>query len=171
MLFSSSDVLPWQCMTRYPDLCGGAKFVDVDFPDLMARKCRIVQDTPELSSMLSGVRHTENPLVLLQSDQYAQIGCDLRDLKSVEDALSTVTDLSNSEFMFVAEVSITYMETKAADAVIRWAGGLGQGLRSAMPSIHLDSNDAQLSSVCSNRYYPMEQTILSQKLCCAISTS
>ncbi|RYP87882.1 hypothetical protein DL770_004716 [Monosporascus sp. CRB-9-2] len=121
-----SDVLPWQCLTRYPDHCHHAKFVDIDFPDLMTKKSRIVQETPELISPLSGIKATAERHVLFQSDEYAQIGCDLRDLASIERSLSALVSFPDSEFLFVAEVSITYMETEAADGVIRWASSLGQ---------------------------------------------
>jgi tRNA wybutosine-synthesizing protein 4 len=57
------------------------------------------------------------------------MGCDLRDLASIHQSLSRLTDMAETEFIFVAEVSITYMETAAADAVIKWAGSLGQGQR------------------------------------------
>ena len=122
-----SDVLPWQCLARYPDHCHGVKFVDIDFPDLMAKKCKIVQETPELRSPLSGLKTTSEGRLVLQSDQYTQIGCDLRDLVNIEETLAQLVSLPDSEFLFVAEVSITYMETEAADSVIKWAGSLGQG--------------------------------------------
>ena len=128
-----SDVLPWQCLTRYPDHCHGVKFVDIDFPDLMRKKCKIVQETPELRSPLTGLSTTTDGHPMLQSEQYAQIGCDLRDLASIERSLAELVSLSNSEFLFVAEVSITYMETEAADAVIKWASGLAQGKRVGSP--------------------------------------
>ncbi|WPJ64437.1 hypothetical protein SMAC4_04141 [Sordaria macrospora] len=205
-----SDVLPWQCLTRYPDACGfGAagkgdgkgkvKFVDVDFPDLIERKKRTVLETPELLGMLTGVevpvfetapvsatatagtetavatttttaattesktaeatsttpstanstatrkpKKTPKPKdkskaarapapttaptgIVLTSDQYVQIGCDLRDLSTLEASLTKAVggDLSACTFLFVAEVSITYMETPGADAVIQWASTLG----------------------------------------------
>ncbi len=124
-----SDVLPWQCLTRYRADCEGARFVDVDFPDLIERKKGTVLGTPELVGMLDGVR-TEGlaaPLVL-ESEQYVQIGCDLRDLKTLQRGLeAAVGDLAECEFLFVAEVSITYMEREGADKVIRWASTVGNG--------------------------------------------
>ncbi|KAH9898611.1 LCM-domain-containing protein [Xylariomycetidae sp. FL2044] len=121
-----SDVLPWQCMTRYPDQSRTAKFVDIDFPDLMAKKSRVVEDTPELCSMLKNLVRTTQGIVLLKSEQYVQIGCDLRHLDAIKDALSDCLVLAECEFLFVAEVSITYMETDGADAVIKWASTFGQ---------------------------------------------
>lgn len=125
-----SDVLPWQCLTRYPEHCqaGVVKFVDVDFPDLIQRKKQTVLSTPELLSAFTGVQSNmpSTSPVVFESDQYAQIGCDLRELDKLQTALTaTVGDVSECEFIFVAEVSITYMETAGADNVIKWASSLG----------------------------------------------
>ncbi|KAI8624607.1 leucine carboxyl methyltransferase [Xylariaceae sp. FL1651] len=121
-----SDVLPWQCMTRYPDACRYAKFVDIDFPDLMEKKCAIVLNTPELSSVFAPLNPDVSEHVLLKSDMYFQIGCDLRNTAGIEKALSTCLNIPDCIFMFVAEVSITYMETKGANEVIQWASSLGE---------------------------------------------
>ncbi|KAJ4390523.1 tRNA methyltransferase ppm2, partial [Neurospora sp. IMI 360204] len=53
--------------------------------------------------------------------------CDLRDLSTLQASLTKAVggDLSSCTFLFVAEVSITYMETPGADAVIEWASTLG----------------------------------------------
>ncbi|ETS82316.1 hypothetical protein PFICI_07318 [Pestalotiopsis fici W106-1] len=120
------DVLPWQCMTRYPDSCKNARFIDIDFPDLMEKKRKVIQETTELNSMLTRLDVSKDPLVFLQSDEYIQMGCDLRDLDKIQQSISQLVDLEDCEFIFVAEVSITYMETVAADAVIKWANSLGQ---------------------------------------------
>ncbi|KAI5864157.1 LCM-domain-containing protein [Durotheca rogersii] len=136
-----SDVLPWQCMARYPERCRNAKFVDVDFPDLIEKKRRVVQETQELSSPLTSLKTNTGAHILLQSDQYVQIGCDLRYIPDVEAALSSFVDIPQCEFMFVAEVSITYMETEAADSVIRWASGLGQAEFCLLEQIIPDGDD------------------------------
>ncbi|KAK0706605.1 hypothetical protein B0T26DRAFT_743819 [Lasiosphaeria miniovina] len=124
-----SDVLPWQCLSRYPEHCGRARFVDVDFPELIERKRQTVAATPELLAGLTGVRAQQqqrHPSVVFESDRYVQIGCDLRELATLQQALAAVLgDLAGCEFLFVAEVSITYMETAGADEVIRWASTLG----------------------------------------------
>ncbi|KAI1656476.1 LCM-domain-containing protein [Daldinia decipiens] len=136
-----SDVLPWQCMTRYPNKCQNAKFVDIDFPDLIEKKSRVVQDTPELRSPLTGLKTNVGNHVVLQSDQYVEIGCDLRNLSDIERALSIVVDIAHCEFMFVAEVSITYMETEGANSVIQWASTLGQAEFCLLEQIIPDGED------------------------------
>lgn len=127
LLVFHSDVLPWQCHTRYPDLCRDVLFVDVDFPDLMAKKRQVVLSNPELSHLLGS--HTvgdDHSPIFLRSKQYCQIGCDLRQLDLLQSCLADLIGSSTSEgsFLFVAEVSITYLETLAADQVIQWASTL-----------------------------------------------
>lgn len=63
---------------------------------------------------------------MLRSDRYFQIGVDLRDIAALETALSSILDVQDCHFLFIAEVSITYMDTSAADNLIRWAATLGQ---------------------------------------------
>ncbi|OAA59675.1 leucine carboxyl methyltransferase [Niveomyces insectorum RCEF 264] len=114
----SSDPLPWRSMYRYPDACRGAKFVDIDFPDLLLGKRQIVEQTAELRAPLTNLEFPDDPRVLVTSDQYCQIACDLRQLAAIHEALVRVVNVPDCEFLFVAEVSITYMEAEAADTLI-----------------------------------------------------
>ncbi|GKT49437.1 tRNA-aminoacylation cofactor ARC1 [Colletotrichum spaethianum] len=120
-----SDVLPWQCEVRYPELCRDVTFVDVDYPDLIQKKRQIVLETPELQDLLGTWEVSQDSPVVLKSQKYCQVGCDLRQLATLQTCLNTLFDMPNTEFLFVAEVSITYMDTEGADGVIGWASGLG----------------------------------------------
>ncbi|KAL2135617.1 hypothetical protein VTI74DRAFT_7764 [Chaetomium olivicolor] len=144
-----SDVLPWQCITRYAEDCENVKFVDVDFPDLIGRKRQTVLDTPELLGILTGVKNAEGVVkpVVFESDKYVQIGCDLRDLKTLQRGLAAaVGDFAACEFIFVAEVSITYMETEGADGVIRWASTVGDAEFVLLEQILPDGEDHPFAS-------------------------
>ncbi|KAG5927081.1 hypothetical protein E4U42_002604 [Claviceps africana] len=119
-----SDVLPWQSHARYTDLCEDVLFVDVDYPELMRKKRSIVQDTPQLREILGTdfvINDSDEDPVMIRSKIYCQIGCDLRDLDKIGVILDDLTSSSGCPVLFVAEVSITYMDTHYADALIQWA--------------------------------------------------
>ncbi|KAM0364386.1 hypothetical protein HYE67_002616 [Fusarium culmorum] len=128
-LGAGSDVLPWQSYHRYGDSCGDALFIDVDYPDLMRKKRAIVLGTPQLSELLGEdpyVSEKETDHLLLRSDKYCQVGCDLRELETLRKCLESFLPLSECSVLFVAEVSVTYMDTISADALIQWASSIGQ---------------------------------------------
>lgn len=90
-------------------------------------KRQVVMNTPELLDHLSGVdTEATHPNVSLRSDRYAQIGVDLRHISALENALASIVDIQDCHILFVAEVSITYMETSDADRLIQWAASLGR---------------------------------------------
>ncbi|KAJ8119731.1 hypothetical protein ONZ43_g3382 [Nemania bipapillata] len=97
---------------RYPEACDGAKFIDIDFPGLMSKKRAIVLSTPQLSSVFEPFDPNTSEHVFLKSETYFQIGCDLRNTADIERALTICLGQSDCTFMFVAEVSITYMEVR-----------------------------------------------------------
>ncbi|KAI7777459.1 hypothetical protein LA080_003500 [Diaporthe eres] len=118
-----SDVVPWQCWTRYPEHCRSSQavFFDVDFNELARRKRQVILETPELASQLSEAQAGEDalyPNLLLRSKCYHLVGCDLRRTAELQQALNSVLDPNECIFLFLAEVSITYMETNSADALI-----------------------------------------------------
>jgi hypothetical protein len=123
-----SDPVFWQCFSRYPKTSKDVLFVDVDYKDLMLRKREMVKSTNELNEMLTAITMPETGRILLKSDQYVQIGCDLRELHNLEGTLASILDLDKSLILFVAEVSITYMDVKTSDALIKWCGSLPHGI-------------------------------------------
>ncbi|KUJ23104.1 LCM-domain-containing protein [Mollisia scopiformis] len=138
------DPLPWQCLTRYKSHCQRTKFVDIDYRDLMLKKRNVVENAEDLKSLLTNVKVSEGD-VLLQSDQYLQIGCDLRDLESLNRVLPSVIDLERSLVLFTAEVSITYMNVEAADALIFWASKLPQARFCLLEQLLPDGKDHPFS--------------------------
>ncbi|OTA02640.1 hypothetical protein A9Z42_0030430 [Trichoderma parareesei] len=123
-----SDVLPWQCHARQL-ASNDVRFVDVDYPDLMHKKRAVVLQTPELRKLL-GDDYTMSDKgkdgLLLRSATYCQLGCDLRQLGRLRTLLESVVSLSECAILFVAEVSITYMDTQYADALIEWGSTVGR---------------------------------------------
>lgn len=58
----------------------------------MLKKRAVVQTTAELNSMLTNIEISEGD-VLFRSDQYIQLGCDLRDIGSLGRVLGSVVDI------------------------------------------------------------------------------
>lgn len=126
---ADSDVLPWQSHVRYGDECKDALFIDIDYPDLMHKKRAIVLETPQLKELLGPsyeVSQSDQDPVLIKSDKYCQLGCDLRELEALRKVLETLVNLSDCSVLFVAEVSVTYMDTESADNLLRWAKSVGK---------------------------------------------
>lgn len=97
--------------------------MDVDYPDLMEKKCNIISNTSPLHDLLGPHdRPLDSSGLVLHSETYLAIGCDLADLEKLDMLLASEVQISSHTVLCVAEVSITYMDTNAADALIRWAG-------------------------------------------------
>ena len=125
-LMSASDPLPWLFLGKKPEICQNATFVDVDYPQLMQKKVSIIEQTPQLNGLLPDFMKLGNENGLLAtSTKYLAIGCDLRNLELLKLVLQARLDIENASTMilFVAEVSIAYMEKKASQAVLEWATG------------------------------------------------
>ncbi|KAI9724027.1 MAG: hypothetical protein M1812_000745 [Candelaria pacifica] len=115
------DPLPFQCLSKYAHACHNVLFIDVDYKQLMARKCEVVWQTAELYELLTSATRASDQDVLLRSDRYLAVGCDLKDLGALDRILAQELDMTSCIILCTAEVSITYMDVEAADAVIAWA--------------------------------------------------
>ena len=115
-------------MAQDGDLCSNTKFIDVDFEELMISKREIILNNPRMRDLLSS--HANQPLakgVLLDAEEYAAVGCDLRNLRRLERLLKSVVDIEQCLVLCAAEVSITYMATEDSDALIAWSATLSPG--------------------------------------------
>ena len=103
-------------------------FVDIDFPDLIERKCNIISATPQLNKLLDPFETPSKPEgVHLRSAHYVALGCDLGDTEKLDKMLRSEVDVARSLILCTAEVSITYMDLQAADALISWASSFENG--------------------------------------------
>ena len=128
-LTNGSDPLPFQWMGRQKQSYENTLFVDVDYPQLMKKKVEIILDIPELHDLLrNATAATSSETVLLRSDSYLALGCDLRDLAKLESTLSQELVSSECVFLVTAEVSVTYMDVDAANALIAWVARFDNGL-------------------------------------------
>ena len=98
--------------------------MDVDYELLMETKRKIVRDTPKMFNLLHPYKADatgNDKSVFMDSEEYAAIGCDLRNTPRLGRLLREVVDIEKCLVLCVAEVSITYMHTAAADALIGWS--------------------------------------------------
>lgn len=93
----------------------------------MTRKCKEIQETKHLSDLLM------NPSVpsllhnvLLQSQQYAAVACDLQS-RNDRNALADLLHGDDRQILFLAEVSMTYMNAAAATQLIEWSSAFPRG--------------------------------------------
>lgn len=100
--------------------------MDVDYKELMATKTAIVIETAALEGLVKP-REGSCQDFMIKSDHYYAIGCDLRDLRLLDRAVRSLGGLDETLVLCVAEVSVTYMDPNAADALISWAKTLSKG--------------------------------------------
>lgn len=104
-------------------------FIDIDYPDLIASKVHVIRETPQLLDLLGPLAMDKNEdIVPLRTKQYIALGCNLADTADLNDALMNEIDLNSCRVLCMAEVSITYMDTTAANSLIRWASLLPDGI-------------------------------------------
>ncbi|ETN42197.1 uncharacterized protein HMPREF1541_04138 [Cyphellophora europaea CBS 101466] len=119
------DPLPFQWLSTEPELCTNTKFIDIDYEKLMESKRKIVLEASDLAKLFRP-NHASPPNdgVLLDSDKYYILGCDLRNPKKIGRIIKSLVDIQNCIVLCVAEVSITYMAPDDSDAVLAWSSTL-----------------------------------------------
>jgi len=102
--------------------------VDVDYPQLMQRKLQIIRQHEPLQGLLKDLElGGPDEVQVLKATGYRAYGCDLRNLDKLEATLRKDFKMESCSvtLLFVAEVSVAYMELKPANELIRWASTLG----------------------------------------------
>jgi tRNA wybutosine-synthesizing protein 4 len=163
----TSDPLPFQFWHRYTSACQNATFVDVDYPQLIERKRDRMLRNGLLRDALfkTNLRSASTP-VYLRSDNYAAIGCDLRELDALKKLLEAEFDLQASSILFVAEVSVTYMPLQDANALIAWASKFPDCMCSPILLFaNYSLTITQLGSACWNSICHKGQTTPLQRPC------
>lgn len=129
-LTKCSDPLPFQFLSREPEICENARFIDIDHHKLILEKSDAIRNSEALRNTVPDaelVGTKDSGGVIMRGSQYLSIGCDLGDLQALERALRSEMDTTKFSIICTAEVSLTYMDVKAADGVINWASGLSDG--------------------------------------------
>ncbi|KAL2821639.1 hypothetical protein BJX63DRAFT_223113 [Aspergillus granulosus] len=121
------DPLPFILLNTDRPLCKNTTFVDVDYEKLMVNKRIIIEKTEVITPLLENVEFgTDEDAVQVRSTEYIAIGCDLKNLEKLDHVLKTQVLLTECAVLFVAEVSLTYMDVQSANAVINWASKLSK---------------------------------------------
>ncbi|KAJ5098426.1 leucine carboxyl methyltransferase [Penicillium argentinense] len=105
---------------------GQTVFVDIDYEKLMVRKKNAIRAAKEISAVLEEVQFGEDQdPIQIRSPRYIAVGCDLKNLKKLDDVLhSTILPSTDCSVLFLAEVSLTYMDVESANDVVTWASKL-----------------------------------------------
>ncbi|KAK9376858.1 S-adenosyl-L-methionine-dependent methyltransferase [Lipomyces chichibuensis] len=124
------DPLPFQYLAKASTDRSKTIFVDADYPDLINIKVNKISESVDLLRVI-GEQYNLNPFhsaVKLASASYYCVGCDLSNLADFEGALKACGVVREGwDWLFIAEVSLTYMNTEAADKVVQWASGVSRG--------------------------------------------
>ncbi|KIW16397.1 hypothetical protein PV08_06449 [Exophiala spinifera] len=123
------DPMPFQWLAREKPLCSNTKFIDVDYELLIETKRDIIFSRPEMKGLLHSVMTSSSdicPGILIDSQEYSALGCDLRNLRKLGRLLTSVVDLEDSMVLCVAEDSTCFMRTDDANALIQWSSVLSR---------------------------------------------
>ena len=125
-----SDPSAFQWLSKHQSIRNGCLFVDLDFPDLIAKKVDVIINTPQLRELIDPLeRPSSSGGLAIRSENYLALGCDLGDISRIDELLAGSIDRSKSLILCIAEVSMTYMDVKAADALIKWAAQYNNSMR------------------------------------------
>ncbi|DAA73021.1 TPA_exp: Leucine carboxyl methyltransferase family [Trichophyton benhamiae CBS 112371] len=118
------DPLVFQLLSQNPSLCEDTIFVEIDHHKMMLEKWEAIQSSPELKELIPDAVSSSEDGPVIRAKQYIGIGCDLGNLSELEQTLKSEVDTSKCSILCTAEVALTYMAVKAADALISWAARL-----------------------------------------------
>ncbi|EAZ63361.2 carboxymethyltransferase [Scheffersomyces stipitis CBS 6054] len=98
-------------------------FIDIDYPDLVQNKLKMIYDSPEILEVIGELQNPEKDLGLfISAEKYKLVGCDLKDTTRYQKQLDYLVGTSSDSIkIFVAEVSLAYMKPEFADPVIDYS--------------------------------------------------
>lgn len=122
------EPLPFRMLWKYKSQCRNVKFIDIDFPRLMHRKVQVIHKNTMFTDLLDGSsgEYVRSESILLDDARYCAIGCDLGDAARMRELFSML-QLRNHAVLFLAEVSMVYMESDQATTLIKLCSELPDG--------------------------------------------
>ncbi|CAR24598.1 tRNA methyltransferase PPM2 [Lachancea thermotolerans CBS 6340] len=98
---------------------GRLSFVDLDYPDLLLEKKKIIEKTPELQQIVGKLIAHPRLQNVLQGRQYLASPCDLNKAGNFVKLMEGLElNDPNKIKIFVAEVSLAYMSSEKSNAII-----------------------------------------------------
>ncbi|KAJ5246246.1 LCM-domain-containing protein [Penicillium chermesinum] len=101
-------------------------FVDIDYEKLMIHKKSAIREAQEIKDVIGDAKFgsDEDPIQICSS-RYLGVGCDLKNLKKLNEVLlGSILPSQECSVLFLAEVSLTYMDVHSANEVVKWAAQL-----------------------------------------------
>lgn len=126
-----SDPLPFMLLSdeNQAGRRGHTVFVDVDYEKLMVNKKIAIRQTQNITDLLGEIDFgVDHEAIQIRSPRYLAVGCDLKNLQKLDDVMcASILPSTDCSVLCLAEVSLTYMDVKSANAVISWASKLTNG--------------------------------------------
>lgn len=100
------------------------KYFEVDFPMIVTRKLYNIKTKSTLSKPIQELNSEESFLLdghVLDSNRFAIVGADLRDLNSLEEKLKKCNMNTQLPTLLVAECVLVYMTPEQSASLLKWA--------------------------------------------------
>ncbi|XP_027715408.1 leucine carboxyl methyltransferase 1 isoform X2 [Vombatus ursinus] len=100
------------------------KYFEVDFPMIVTRKLYNIKAKSSLSKPIQELHPEESFLLdghVLDSNRFAIVGADLRDLHSLEEKLKKCNMNTQLPTLLIAECVLVYMTPEQSASLIKWA--------------------------------------------------
>ncbi|KAL2829934.1 hypothetical protein BDW59DRAFT_170256 [Aspergillus cavernicola] len=121
------DPLPFILLNTDRSLCSNTTFVDIDYEKLMVSKKMAIQKADVILQLLENVEfNSDESAVQIRSTEYIAVGCDLKHLDKLDHVVKAEVLPADCAVLFLAEVSLTYMDVTSANAVVEWASKLSK---------------------------------------------
>ncbi|CAD5116177.1 DgyrCDS5095 [Dimorphilus gyrociliatus] len=96
-------------------------FIEVDFPAVTMKKCRIIKEQMDL---LEKLQSEEDDIQLsrteIHSNDYHLVSADIRELKQLEAKLQSCRIDTNLPTVFITECVLVYLDMEYSDRLLKW---------------------------------------------------
>lgn len=113
------DVLPFQLLSNGMPY---RRFLDVDYEPLLENKARIIRAEPAFLQAIGSIDHE------LNTETYHMVPCDLNNDQEFMEALKNHVPYDSRDVIYIAEVSLAYMDPESADKIIEQCSKFAQEL-------------------------------------------